>query len=122
MRKITFYFFMLLPISFYSCDNPQELTNTTIDTDSRFVGVWKYDATMDKDQSMAGITARLSKVEATNETYYFDYLNSLMMFSKKDDSTLIGVDNRFNLHYDSNSDRLILDGFHGAHNEFIKLK
>ncbi len=74
--------------------------------DSKLVGVWQYDATNDKNQSMAGLTSRLSKVAGTNEAYYFNFMGNPFMFSKKNDSTLVGVDNRYNLHYSANTGRL----------------
>jgi hypothetical protein len=95
--------------------------------DQKFTGKWKYyTSSYEKngkgDGSMDGLVASLNKVEGTNETYSFSFINFDLMFTKKDDSTLQGVDNKFSLKYDESSEHLTFDIGGGSFDEFTKLK
>lgn len=119
MRK--FIFATLLFFIFVSCNNLSQNS-----TDNKFIGLWKYysseKGTANDDGSMGGVIGTLKKVDGTNETYVFDYLNFELLFSKKDDNTLQGVDNKLSLEYNETNQHLILHTNATSYNEFTKLK
>jgi hypothetical protein len=105
-----------------SCDSTSHKS-----VDDKFVGYWKYyTSSFEKgeksDGSMDGLTANLKKVDGTNETYTFAFIKFDLLFSKKDDNTLEGVDNKFLLKYDESKEHLVLDLGSGSFDEFVKLK
>ena len=56
-----------------------------------FPGTWKYTKSNRKaDASMNGVLAVVNKLQGTTETYNFSYLGFDLLFTKKNDSTLIG--------------------------------
>jgi hypothetical protein len=92
--------------------------------EDRFIGKWLFHSSEDGkgDGSMDGLVATIKKVEGTNETYMFLYIKFALMFSRKDERTLIGVDNKFSLKYDESTQHLIFNIGKGNFNKFTNLK
>ena len=107
-------------IFFTSCNNIFQNS-----TDRKFVGLWKFYSTdkgKSNDGTMDGVIGTLKKVDGTNETYSFDYLNLNLMYSKKDENILEGVDSKFMLEYNEANQHLILHESPTIFCEFTKLK
>jgi hypothetical protein len=125
--KAVFYSLLLI-VAFNSCDtDPNELPGDkpTLNesADDKFVGVWDYfPVGPQKDNSMEGQLGTLKILDGTKETYTFEYLNSLILFSKRDDSTLEGVSTKCTLKIIGSNQHLKFNLGEKSMGEFRKLK
>ena len=130
-RLNTLLFVILLSSCNDSLSKPVDKTpieSSSHPLDDKFIGVWKYyTSSFDKnskgDGSMDGQLATLKILEGTEETYTFRFLHFALLFSRKDDSTLKGVDTKFTLQYHQSAHLLIFNMGKGKDFEvFEKLK
>jgi hypothetical protein len=115
----------LLIVLFTSCNSNGGGTGSIQPTEDKFLGVCQYFATNDNkraDHSMDGLMATVGILGGTRETYSMQFLNHDMVFSIKDDSTLVGVDNTMTLQYQGSTQHLILHINQRSFDEFSKLK
>jgi len=121
-----------------SCQNPdqiisqeQPISSSALDSalapsltmDEKFLGYWKYHSSSHKDDSsMHGIIGTLKKLSGTQESYTFHYIKFDMVFTKKDDYTLEGVDNLMSIKYMESTHHLRFMYKENSYDELVKLK
>jgi len=124
--KPTLTLLLAICVFFISC-NISANSNNAISAKDKFLGTWVFLKPVAKssknDNSMDGLTCKISLAEGTKESYSVDISRFQgTLFTKKDDSTLTAIGADIKIRYIESNQHMIFeldpeDGY-----EFYKLK
>jgi|SRR6185312_12685462 len=119
-------FLIIVCLLFLSCNDSTNTSSTSL-TDDHFLGTWVYldqvPATTQNDNTMAGQTCKITKIESTNESYKVDILGyHEILFAKTNDSTLKAIANNMEIKYKESNQHIIYLFNANSGMEFYRLK
>jgi hypothetical protein len=102
MKKLTILIFALLVATFTSCNS----------TDRTFIGSWKFakivPLTNPNDHSLDATIINIKKYPNTSKSYSLELFGNEIIFTEKDENTLVGQNSSIVLQYDPTSKLLKL--------------
>jgi len=119
MKELIF-FSVIVCFLFTACSNFKN-------TDDKFLGTWVFlneiPKSAQRDNSMEGVTCKITKIENTDESYSVDFLRyEGIVFTIKNDSTLKAINADIQIKYIESDQHLIFEINPNDGIELYKLK